>query len=266
MYRVTTSSSQARPLKGFTLIELLVVIAIIALLAAILFPVFARARENARRASCQSNLKQIGLGVLQYTQDYDEFYPHQGNEDIEYYADPSRPEWIKNWIHSTQPYIKSWQVFDCPSASPISSGATPIGNSRTNYAMSGVIVRGPSSGQWGSRPLKVAAVNKPSEIIMVHELNTVRRTARLIPYAAYSGGAMGGSSDGFRLWTASSLSSVHFDGGNLLFADGHVKWKKQETICASDFGLVNTGLPNGGCGVYSSSSLYQNVDTSAVGS
>ena len=60
---------------GFTLIELLVVFAIIAILAAILFPVFARARENARRASCQSNLKQIGLGIMQYTQDYDEKMP-----------------------------------------------------------------------------------------------------------------------------------------------------------------------------------------------
>jgi prepilin-type N-terminal cleavage/methylation domain-containing protein len=64
-----------RQLRGFTLIELLVVIAIISLLAAILFPVFARARENARRASCQSNLKQIGLGIAQYTQDYDEKLP-----------------------------------------------------------------------------------------------------------------------------------------------------------------------------------------------
>src|SRR4028118_1774787 len=60
---------------GFTLIELLVVIAIIGILASILFPVFARARENARRSSCQSNLKQIGLGILQYTQDYDEKLP-----------------------------------------------------------------------------------------------------------------------------------------------------------------------------------------------
>src|SRR5688572_31491078 len=69
---VFSNSTRKTALRGFTLIELLVVIAIIALLAAILFPVFARARENARRASCQSNLKQIGLGLVQYYQDFDE--------------------------------------------------------------------------------------------------------------------------------------------------------------------------------------------------
>src|SRR5215217_2450512 len=71
----TMLERRSRPSKGFTLIELLVVIAIIALLAAILFPVFGRARENARRSSCQSNLKQMGLAIMQYTQDYDEIMP-----------------------------------------------------------------------------------------------------------------------------------------------------------------------------------------------
>lgn len=97
--------------RAFTLIELLVVIAIIALLAAILFPVFGRAREMARRSSCQSNLKQIGLGFQQYTQDYDETYPsiYDGqSNNINAGA-------IKFWPYALQPYIKSGQVFKCPS-------------------------------------------------------------------------------------------------------------------------------------------------------
>ena len=93
--------------KGFTLIELLVVIAIIAILAAILFPIFARARENARRSSCQSNLKQLGLGVMQYVQDYDERYPMAWRGA---YAAPTAT--IKDDL---VPYLKSEQIWICPS-------------------------------------------------------------------------------------------------------------------------------------------------------
>ena len=90
---------------GFTLVELLVVIAIIAILAAILFPVFGRARENARRSSCQSNLKQIGIAMAQYQQDYDE-RTLVVDEDTGY-----------SWFGPIQPYIKGEQVFRCPSLS-----------------------------------------------------------------------------------------------------------------------------------------------------
>lgn len=83
------------------------VIAIIAILAAILFPAFARARENARRASCQSNLKQIGLGIMQYTQDYDEKYLQR------YYDDGTGKSLY--WGQAIQPYVKSTQIFVCPS-------------------------------------------------------------------------------------------------------------------------------------------------------
>src|SRR4028119_122023 len=92
---------------GFTLIELLVVIAIIAILASILFPVFARARENARRSSCQSNLKQIGLGLLQYTQDYDEKIVNGENNN--------ETGFTTRWMDRIQPYVKSDQLFMCPS-------------------------------------------------------------------------------------------------------------------------------------------------------
>src|SRR5579863_5350046 len=100
---------------GFTLIELLVVIAIIAILAAILFPVFAQAREQARKTSCISNIKQISLANLMYTQDYDETFP------LEEYSDPSpkppSPDFQGNsasWQNSVQPYVKNWQCFIDP--------------------------------------------------------------------------------------------------------------------------------------------------------
>lgn len=97
--------------RGFTLIELLIVIAIIAILAAILFPVFARARENARRASCQSNLKQIGLGILQYAQDFDEFTP--GTSTV---VDATC---TRSWPSVIFPYVKSQQIFVCPSGNDV---------------------------------------------------------------------------------------------------------------------------------------------------
>src|SRR5471032_603000 len=98
--------------RGFTLIELLVVIAIIAILASILFPAFSRARENARRTSCLNNLKQIGLGVMQYVQDYDEQYPLTRNSTAT--VSTGGTSWGL-WRVNTYPYVKSTQVYTCPS-------------------------------------------------------------------------------------------------------------------------------------------------------
>ncbi len=137
--------------KAFTLIELLVVIAIIAILAAILFPVFARARENARRASCMSNLKQIGLGVMQYTQDYDEFMP----DNVGY---------PNGWGAAIYPYIKSTNVFACPDdSSDISNPALK----RNSYAYNSNFIA-----QFGAtKPVSIAAMNATASTVILVEVS-----------------------------------------------------------------------------------------------
>src|SRR2546428_238100 len=110
--------------RGFTLIELLVVIAIIAILAAILFPVFAQAREQARKTTCTSNMRQVGMALNMYVQDYDETLPtqHPNNWPV---AGP-KGSWLTNplpsWITLLWPYIKNWQMLRCPSAPPPGGG------------------------------------------------------------------------------------------------------------------------------------------------
>ena len=121
---VHRSFAIARQRKGFTLIELLVVIAIIAILAAILFPVFAQAREKARQIACVSNEKQIGLGLMQYTQDNDETlplvtYPPAG-------VSPNNTN-IPKWMDALYPYVKSTQVFDCPDNVTLAQEYVPCG-------------------------------------------------------------------------------------------------------------------------------------------
>ncbi len=139
-------SRRCRWPKGFTLIELLVVIAIIAILAAILFPVFAQVRESARATSCASNMKQLSLGVMMYTQDYDETLPMAVN----YAAAATAPD--RMWMATVQPYVKNTGIFLCPSSRSNSRfepdwagrGWLPIGyNARAAFDPAGV--EGPAS-------------------------------------------------------------------------------------------------------------------------
>jgi len=143
---------QSRPQKrGFTLIELLVVIAIIAILAAILFPVFQKVRENARKASCQSNEKQLGLALIQYSQDFDEFLVPAWNGNGGFNASDSTPGNIKfKWMDMIYPYVKSTGVFHCPD----DSGGLISGQNGTNnnFPASGTYVPYQMLGAAGQPP------------------------------------------------------------------------------------------------------------------
>jgi prepilin-type N-terminal cleavage/methylation domain-containing protein/prepilin-type processing-associated H-X9-DG protein len=141
--------------RGFTLIELLVVIAIIAILAAILFPVFAQARDKARQTSCLSNEKQIGLAVQMYMQDYDNTYPSQKGDGIFVFAAKNKDSGL-NWYDELAPYIKSGQVWICPSdilnpgdknprKAPPSNGYHFNGNLVTAVGLSEAAVAAPSN-------------------------------------------------------------------------------------------------------------------------
>lgn len=226
---------------GFTLIELLVVIAIIAILAAILFPVFARARENARRASCQSNLKQIGLGLLQYIQDYDERSPGIWSGTNGFNASSTT---VWKWMDSIYPYVKSEQIFDCPSRATASSRyvhqGTLTGSTTTvaygsyagnvthwqQVAMANVNPRrtAPFSHFTSSPYTSVVAQSmfaSPATTLWVTDSNPSSNSPYDIAWADTGGATAVGSSGGNR--TMESLIERHLETTNVLFCDGHVK-------------------------------------------
>ncbi|HEX9996663.1 MAG TPA: prepilin-type N-terminal cleavage/methylation domain-containing protein [Abditibacterium sp.] len=179
--------------KAFTLIELLVVIAIIAILAAILFPVFGRARENARRSSCLSNQKQICLGVAQYTQDFDEKYPTQ-KDTAPYYT----------YAQGIQAYTKSEQIYICPSASP-DARTTPDPNPFKDHRWS----VGTFSGTYAMNNQLLDATTLSG--INLSQVLDATKTALLYEDRWFSGASV-------------PLFNRHLDGINVAYADGHAKW------------------------------------------
>ena len=216
---------------AFTLIELLVVIAIIAILAAILFPVFARARENARRSSCQSNLKQIALGVKQYTQDYDEKFP------TIFVAGATSATPPVGWADEIQPYLKSTQIYQCPSEdTPPSNLAGASGStSYTDYYINCAL------GNTGTRAAPVYNAGGISEAAVVNSSLTILNIDGdgASGNARYRGNGNGtvnssaatdisqpGINAGGGLAGTVGIYQRHLEGTNMSFSDGHVKWYK----------------------------------------
>ncbi len=213
--------------RGFTLIELLVVIAIIAILAAILFPVFARARENARKATCQSNLKQISLGYRMYSQDHDERFP------TDWVTIPPGTAWTDRytWRAMIFPYVKNTGVYSCPSDSSRYQGALAgvcangEGSLQASYGDNTFHYNGAAPHPPGTRWASDSEIAAPAELIVVgdstggsHQMSFAADT--LYTYRAVTG----------TLTSADTGALRHMDGANYGFADGHVKWMKPTSI------------------------------------
>ncbi len=237
---------------AFTLIELLVVIAIIAILAAILFPAFARARENARKASCMSNMKQLGLGFIQYTQDYDEKLPIQDDGPNCCGGQQRRG---RGWAGRMYPYVKSRQLFRCPSDS---SGA----QYQTSYSMNNNLSNW--SG-YGGIEGKISAMAAPAKTVMAFEISNgmpyhditdpneqvspSSNGTKLVNNAfdgldsdgtpaTHATGYMGGRGNANSQFP--TPNGRHLDGSNFLLADGHVKWLRGDAVSSGDVATNET--------------------------
>jgi prepilin-type N-terminal cleavage/methylation domain-containing protein/prepilin-type processing-associated H-X9-DG protein len=209
----------ARRGRGFTLIELLVVIAIIAILAAILFPVFAQAREKARQASCLSNLKQLGLGAYMYAQDYDETYPVL---DMRYPAGIEGPLATGTarggcpsglWCNLIYPYVKNAGVYKCPSLSNrlyrcqgVDYGWN-VGTNQSSPTYSNGMGRFPP-------PVTMASVPAPADTLIIGHPSTAENDPMLW----------------LNVGRPDWLSQYHLGGNNYAFADGHAKWFHKDTV------------------------------------
>jgi len=236
-----TSTSKTKT--AFTLIELLFVIAIIVILAAILFPVFGRARENARRSSCQSNLKQIGLGITQYTQDYDETMPREG-------TGAAQPAPV--WMDVLQPYLKSAQIFNCPS-DPQTTGTTSgyytlpyaiypgrTGTTRQfgSYALNNAFYNNSfgTGTAHGPASKAIAAIASPTTTTLAGDTSGYGSNADIYckdesnQFTIQSGTTVKTMQSNYSGGGEGAFVERHLESVNVLWCDGHVKTMKIDTL------------------------------------
>lgn len=220
--------------KGFTLIELLVVIAIIAILAAILFPVFAKARAQAEKISCASNLKQIGTAIMMYTQDYDESYPSANYGGM--WATTTWQAW--GWAYlwpMWQPYIKNWQLYTCPSAPANQNMVGPAGQQiNLSYAYSEYLYD--NSRGWSKMAALAGCPHGVAGVAIIADSR--------FP-GIFNDWDNGGTGNGTaypndylgRVLLADGGTPRH-DGSNFGFADGHVKFYPTGAITCPNAGAA----------------------------
>ncbi|MBI3947601.1 MAG: prepilin-type N-terminal cleavage/methylation domain-containing protein [Armatimonadetes bacterium] len=264
-YSIRRFGRRTGGIRGFTLIELLVVIAIIAILAAILFPVFSRARARARAASCLSNQKQWGTAILQYLQDFDECYPANGyyTPALVWWFDILAPYSGTKVVSGSNDYAKGNKssIAVCPDGPPVTGGTA---GSYGNLTHAGYAANAQLLGWYLSPGIPLAAVNNPAALFLILEtgypawnsfgLRGFITSGGASSYAMYcpgSGEIYG--NDICRMHTGSyapvkkdCLSGRHFGGMNIVYADGHVKWVKAQVVIADALDVSSS--TNGGPG------------------